>query len=141
MALLRQKSNKNILETANVIFSSPAAPSSPHSPADDPPERGFFIRMKSTLTKRGLHVKSSGYKVWEEMRHHNLRTYYAFLSLLACVQNKITIWVCVAGVSHTRTRWSLPVYFMAVTLFRSEPLHVSQFTALTANMSKFIAYW
>ncbi|XP_069562522.1 neuronal PAS domain-containing protein 1 isoform X1 [Brachyistius frenatus] len=41
----------------------PAAPSSPHSPADEPPDRGFFIRMKSTLTKRGLHVKSSGYKV------------------------------------------------------------------------------
>ncbi|XP_026233493.1 LOW QUALITY PROTEIN: neuronal PAS domain-containing protein 1 [Anabas testudineus] len=41
----------------------PAAPSSPHSPVDDPPDRGFFIRMKSTLTKRGLHVKSSGYKV------------------------------------------------------------------------------
>ncbi|XP_054599354.1 neuronal PAS domain-containing protein 1 isoform X2 [Nothobranchius furzeri] len=40
-----------------------AAPSSPHSPADESPERGFFIRMKSTLTKRGLHVKSSGYKV------------------------------------------------------------------------------
>uniref|UniRef100_A0A3Q2YPV2 Neuronal PAS domain-containing protein 1 n=1 Tax=Hippocampus comes TaxID=109280 RepID=A0A3Q2YPV2_HIPCM len=38
-------------------------PSSPHSPADEPPDRGFFIRMKSTLTKRGLHVKSSGYKV------------------------------------------------------------------------------
>lgn len=43
--------------------SSSSAPSSPHSPADDPPDRGFFIRMKSTLTKRGLHVKSSGYKV------------------------------------------------------------------------------
>ncbi|XP_035986100.1 neuronal PAS domain-containing protein 1 isoform X4 [Fundulus heteroclitus] len=43
--------------------SSLAGPSSPHSAADDPPERGFFIRMKSTLTKRGLHVKSSGYKV------------------------------------------------------------------------------
>ncbi|XP_061683165.1 neuronal PAS domain-containing protein 1 isoform X2 [Syngnathoides biaculeatus] len=41
----------------------PSAPSSPHSPADEPPDRGFFIRMKSTLTKRGLHVKSSGYKV------------------------------------------------------------------------------
>ncbi|KAM4565881.1 neuronal PAS domain-containing protein 1 [Odontesthes bonariensis] len=41
----------------------PAAPSSPHSPADESPDRGFFIRMKSTLTKRGLHVKSSGYKV------------------------------------------------------------------------------
>ncbi|XP_078097205.1 neuronal PAS domain-containing protein 3-like [Mustelus asterias] len=26
-------------------------------------ERTFFIRMKSTLTKRGVHVKSSGYKV------------------------------------------------------------------------------
>ncbi|TNN62741.1 Neuronal PAS domain-containing protein 3 [Liparis tanakae] len=39
------------------------APSSPHSPNDEPPDRGYFIRMKSTLTKRGLHVKSSGYKV------------------------------------------------------------------------------
>uniref|UniRef100_A0ABM5EQV7 Neuronal PAS domain-containing protein 1 n=1 Tax=Pogona vitticeps TaxID=103695 RepID=A0ABM5EQV7_9SAUR len=27
------------------------------------PERSFFIRLKSTLTKRGLHVKTSGYKV------------------------------------------------------------------------------
>lgn len=26
-------------------------------------ERSFFIRMKSTLAKRGLHVKASGYKV------------------------------------------------------------------------------
>uniref|UniRef100_UPI00358F139A neuronal PAS domain-containing protein 3-like isoform X2 n=1 Tax=Myxine glutinosa TaxID=7769 RepID=UPI00358F139A len=26
-------------------------------------ERSFFIRMKSTLTKRGIHVKTSGYKV------------------------------------------------------------------------------
>uniref|UniRef100_A0A8C1HCT9 Neuronal PAS domain-containing protein 3 n=1 Tax=Cyprinus carpio carpio TaxID=630221 RepID=A0A8C1HCT9_CYPCA len=26
-------------------------------------ERSFFIRMKSTLTKRGVHIKSSGYKV------------------------------------------------------------------------------
>lgn len=41
----------------------PTAPSSPHSPADESADRGFFIRMKSTLTKRGLHVKSSGYKV------------------------------------------------------------------------------
>lgn len=44
-------------------FSFAAAPTSPHSTTDDPPDRGFFIRMKSTLTKRGLHVKSSGYKV------------------------------------------------------------------------------
>ncbi len=46
-----------------LLLPSSTAPSSPHSPADDPPDRGFFIRMKSTLTKRGLHVKSSGYKV------------------------------------------------------------------------------
>ncbi|KAK2505783.1 hypothetical protein MC885_002463, partial [Smutsia gigantea] len=36
------------------------------SPTEGPPsrvqERSFFIRMKSTLTKRGLHVKASGYK-------------------------------------------------------------------------------
>ncbi|XP_037372744.1 neuronal PAS domain-containing protein 1 [Talpa occidentalis] len=38
------------------------------SPTEAPPssrgqERSFFVRMKSTLTKRGLHVKASGYKV------------------------------------------------------------------------------
>ncbi|XP_042294780.1 neuronal PAS domain-containing protein 1 [Sceloporus undulatus] len=30
---------------------------------DNALERSFFIRLKSTLTKRGLHVKTSGYKV------------------------------------------------------------------------------
>lgn len=32
-------------------------------PSSRAQERSFFIRMKSTLTKRGLHVKASGYKV------------------------------------------------------------------------------
>ncbi|KAM9569781.1 neuronal PAS domain-containing protein 3-like isoform 2-T2 [Salvelinus alpinus] len=32
-------------------------------PPDNILERSFFIRMKSTLTKRGVHIKSSGYKV------------------------------------------------------------------------------
>ncbi|XP_044843851.1 neuronal PAS domain-containing protein 1 isoform X1 [Mauremys mutica] len=32
-------------------------------PKHDALERSFFVRMKSTLTKRGLHVKTSGYKV------------------------------------------------------------------------------
>ncbi|CAM9894107.1 unnamed protein product [Lampetra fluviatilis] len=31
--------------------------------AEQPLERSFFLRMKSTLTKRGLHVKASGFKV------------------------------------------------------------------------------
>ncbi|XP_031703078.1 neuronal PAS domain-containing protein 3 [Anarrhichthys ocellatus] len=31
--------------------------------ADNLLERSFFVRMKSTLTKRGVHIKSSGYKV------------------------------------------------------------------------------
>ncbi|XP_067470441.1 neuronal PAS domain-containing protein 3 isoform X1 [Thunnus thynnus] len=30
---------------------------------DNTLERSFFVRMKSTLTKRGVHIKSSGYKV------------------------------------------------------------------------------
>ncbi|XP_066227972.1 neuronal PAS domain-containing protein 1 isoform X2 [Saccopteryx leptura] len=33
------------------------------SPSSQVQERSFFIRMKSTLTKRGLHMKASGYKV------------------------------------------------------------------------------
>ncbi|XP_045701239.1 neuronal PAS domain-containing protein 1 [Phyllostomus hastatus] len=33
------------------------------APSSGVQERSFFIRMKSTLTKRGLHVKASGYKV------------------------------------------------------------------------------
>uniref|UniRef100_A0A8C5EQV9 PAS domain-containing protein n=2 Tax=Gouania willdenowi TaxID=441366 RepID=A0A8C5EQV9_GOUWI len=49
--------------TSSLAGTPEPAPSSPHSAADDSPDRGFFIRMKSTLTKRGLHVKSSGYKV------------------------------------------------------------------------------
>lgn len=47
-------------------FPSPSAPEA--SPTEVPAsarvqERSFFVRMKSTLTKRGLHVKASGYKV------------------------------------------------------------------------------
>ncbi|XP_078724403.1 neuronal PAS domain-containing protein 3-like isoform X2 [Lampetra fluviatilis] len=44
---------------------SPASPSSlaAASASDCVLERSFFIRMKSTLTKRGVHIKSSGYKV------------------------------------------------------------------------------
>ncbi|TSO25196.1 Neuronal PAS domain-containing protein 3 [Bagarius yarrelli] len=34
-----------------------------HLSPDNTLERSFFIRMKSTLTKRGVHIKSSGYKV------------------------------------------------------------------------------
>ncbi|ETE58422.1 Neuronal PAS domain-containing protein 3, partial [Ophiophagus hannah] len=30
---------------------------------DEGLERSFFVRLKSTLTKRGLHIKTSGYKV------------------------------------------------------------------------------
>ncbi|EPQ02476.1 Neuronal PAS domain-containing protein 1 [Myotis brandtii] len=44
------------------------------SPTEVPPssraqERSFFVRMKSTLTKRGLHVKASGYKVGVSSLH------------------------------------------------------------------------
>uniref|UniRef100_A0A8C9WD30 Neuronal PAS domain-containing protein 1 n=1 Tax=Scleropages formosus TaxID=113540 RepID=A0A8C9WD30_SCLFO len=49
--------------TSSLAETPEPAPASPLKSEDDPPDRGFFIRMKSTLTKRGLHVKSSGYKV------------------------------------------------------------------------------
>ncbi|XP_029316924.1 LOW QUALITY PROTEIN: neuronal PAS domain-containing protein 3, partial [Cottoperca gobio] len=42
----------------------PVESSSPNLLASDKNlERSFFIRMKSTLTKRGVHIKSSGFKV------------------------------------------------------------------------------
>ncbi|CAM9691348.1 unnamed protein product [Lampetra fluviatilis] len=49
----------------NLFADSPASPSSlaAASASDCVLERSFFIRMKSTLTKRGVHIKSSGYKV------------------------------------------------------------------------------
>lgn len=47
-----------------VCFCSSVESSSPSLLApDNTLERSFFIRMKSTLTKRGVHIKSSGYKV------------------------------------------------------------------------------
>ncbi|XP_070762240.1 neuronal PAS domain-containing protein 1 isoform X2 [Enoplosus armatus] len=61
--LTTPESASSSASTSSLAGTPEPAPSSPHSPADDPPDRGFFIRMKSTLTKRGLHVKSSGYKV------------------------------------------------------------------------------
>ncbi|XP_063168482.1 neuronal PAS domain-containing protein 1 [Candoia aspera] len=38
-------------------------PSGSRPAAGDVLERSFFVRLKSTLTKRGLHIKTSGYKV------------------------------------------------------------------------------
>ncbi|XP_065109861.1 neuronal PAS domain-containing protein 3 isoform X2 [Paramisgurnus dabryanus] len=46
-------------ETPEPVESSSPSLLSP----DNTLERSFFIRMKSTLTKRGVHIKSSGYKV------------------------------------------------------------------------------
>ncbi|XP_037833564.1 neuronal PAS domain-containing protein 3 isoform X2 [Kryptolebias marmoratus] len=46
-------------ETPEPVESSSPSLLSP----DNSLERSFFVRMKSTLTKRGVHIKSSGYKV------------------------------------------------------------------------------
>lgn len=48
--------------TAPSCSASEASPTEA-SPAFRAQERSFFVRMKSTLTKRGLNVKASGYKV------------------------------------------------------------------------------
>ncbi|KAK2104077.1 hypothetical protein P7K49_017933 [Saguinus oedipus] len=50
--------------TRAVVPSVPLESTSPSLlTTDNALERSFFIRMKSTLTKRGVHIKSSGYKV------------------------------------------------------------------------------
>ncbi|XP_023669425.1 neuronal PAS domain-containing protein 1 [Paramormyrops kingsleyae] len=49
--------------TSSLAETPEPAPTNHLKPEDESWDRGFFIRMKSTLTKRGLHVKSSGYKV------------------------------------------------------------------------------
>ncbi|XP_073466210.1 neuronal PAS domain-containing protein 3 isoform X6 [Aquarana catesbeiana] len=66
--LLSQSANDDGASSASSSSQSetpePAESSSPGIiPQDNSLERSFFIRMKSTLTKRGVHIKSSGYKV------------------------------------------------------------------------------
>ncbi|KAJ3613452.1 hypothetical protein NHX12_019701 [Muraenolepis orangiensis] len=51
-----------------------AEPCSPSLLAPDILERSFFIRMKSTLTKRGVHIKSSGFKVGDTSSPQDSRT-------------------------------------------------------------------
>lgn len=44
-------------------------------------DRAFCVRMKSTLTKRGCHFKSSGYRVTEFARNENkISSLLVFLS-------------------------------------------------------------
>ncbi|XP_047383015.1 neuronal PAS domain-containing protein 1 isoform X3 [Sciurus carolinensis] len=50
-------SSSSLADTPEIETSPAEVPASPRVQ-----ERSFFIRMKSTLTKRGLHVKASGYK-------------------------------------------------------------------------------
>ncbi|EHB08253.1 Neuronal PAS domain-containing protein 3 [Heterocephalus glaber] len=56
---------------------------------DNTLERSFFIRMKSTLTKRGVHIKSSGYKVR--------------LKLPSRMEagSRFCLQVCISGLMHT----------------------------------------
>ncbi|XP_076783468.1 neuronal PAS domain-containing protein 1 [Arvicanthis niloticus] len=51
-------SSSSLVDTPEIEASPTEA-----SPAFRVQERSFFVRMKSTLTKRGLNVKASGYKV------------------------------------------------------------------------------
>ncbi|XP_058860489.1 neuronal PAS domain-containing protein 1-like isoform X2 [Acipenser ruthenus] len=60
-----QAANENTSSSASTssLAETPEPASRPFPPEEDSPYRSFFIRMKSTLTKRGLHIRSSGYKV------------------------------------------------------------------------------
>ncbi|KAI4535322.1 hypothetical protein MG293_014548 [Ovis ammon polii] len=57
-ALTRNQNLQQQLEVGMVESTSPSLLTT-----DNTLERSFFIRMKSTLTKRGVHIKSSGYKI------------------------------------------------------------------------------
>ncbi|XP_038641937.1 neuronal PAS domain-containing protein 1 isoform X2 [Scyliorhinus canicula] len=67
----RGHSSQNSNEDGASSTSSSSLAATPESDSGSPGllgednvlERTFFVRMKSTLTKRGVHVKSSGYKV------------------------------------------------------------------------------
>uniref|UniRef100_A0A2K5EZN8 Neuronal PAS domain protein 1 n=1 Tax=Aotus nancymaae TaxID=37293 RepID=A0A2K5EZN8_AOTNA len=52
-----------ISETVSIYLGLSQASLTKVPPSSLVQERSFFVRMKSTLTKRGLHVKASGYKV------------------------------------------------------------------------------
>ncbi|XP_041092224.1 neuronal PAS domain-containing protein 1-like isoform X2 [Polyodon spathula] len=63
---MRSYRGRGVSQATNENTSSSASTSSlaeTPEPEEDSAYRSFFIRMKSTLTKRGLHIKSSGYKV------------------------------------------------------------------------------
>lgn len=50
-------------DPTTLLHPAPEASPTEAAPSSRAQERSFFVRMKSTLTKRGLHVKASGYKV------------------------------------------------------------------------------
>nr|KAF6281914.1 neuronal PAS domain protein 1 [Pipistrellus kuhlii] len=56
-SIASSSSSSSLADTPEIEAGPPAVPSARAR------ERSFFVRMKSTLTKRGLHVKASGYKV------------------------------------------------------------------------------
>ncbi|KAM5209674.1 neuronal PAS domain-containing protein 1 isoform 1-T2 [Hipposideros larvatus] len=58
-------SSSSSSSSSSSLADTPEIEASPTAviPSSRVQERSFFIRMKSTLTKRGLHVKASGYKV------------------------------------------------------------------------------
>ncbi|RXM35331.1 Neuronal PAS domain-containing protein 3 [Acipenser ruthenus] len=68
-----QAANENTSSSASTssLAETPEPEASrPFPPEEDSPYRSFFIRMKSTLTKRGLHIRSSGYKIVQQQDLH-----------------------------------------------------------------------
>uniref|UniRef100_A0AAV2JH58 PAS domain-containing protein n=1 Tax=Knipowitschia caucasica TaxID=637954 RepID=A0AAV2JH58_KNICA len=61
---VNEDANSSASSSSHADSPEPVESSSPSLLApDNILEKSFFIRMKSTLTKRGVHIKSSGYKV------------------------------------------------------------------------------
>jgi neuronal PAS domain-containing protein 1/3 len=58
--------SSHVFSVSSVMSLSPSGPYKGY-------DRAFCVRMKSTLTKRGCHFKSSGYRVSELARDCNVR--------------------------------------------------------------------
>ncbi|XP_069500672.1 neuronal PAS domain-containing protein 1 isoform X2 [Ambystoma mexicanum] len=61
--LSNASSSSSSSSSSSLVETPDTGPPSPVALENDALDRSFFVRMKSTLTKRGLHVKTSGYKV------------------------------------------------------------------------------
>lgn len=118
----------------SVFFSSSVETTSPGLlTTDNTLERSFFIRMKSTLTKRGVHIKSSGYKVswvWEGDTANQRQSTLSFPTAFGSVE----LAYGTGSVAYHR----LPGYFSTSTETSLYPLLITSDVTGASNALSFL---